>query len=98
MQLVQPGIIQVGPVKDQQIARLKTQVLDGLKIMGLAVGDQDALGLQPYEHGVQFDGPLAGPKLGPGKDRDAQVNGGGVDDLDLRGLFGLGANSAENRS
>jgi hypothetical protein len=98
VQTVQPGIIQVGPVKDQQIARLEAQVLDYLPVMGLAVGDQDTLGQQPGEDGVQLDGPLAGPKLGPGKDRGAQVNGGGINDLDRRGLLGCGAISAESRS
>ena len=44
VQSVQPGIIQVGPVKDQQIVRLEVQVLDRAAVMGLAVGDQDALG------------------------------------------------------
>jgi hypothetical protein len=87
--LVKPGIIQVGPVKDQQIARLKAQVLDGLEVVSLAIGDQDAPGPQPGEDGVQLDGPFAGPKLGPGKDRGADVNGGGIDDLDGWGLLGL---------
>ena len=58
--------------------------------MGLAVGDQDALGQQPGEHGVELDGPFAGPELGPGKDRGAEINGRGIDDFDLRGLLGLG--------
>jgi len=44
VQAVQPGIIQVGPVEDQQITRLKAQVLHGLEVMGLAIGDQDTLG------------------------------------------------------
>jgi hypothetical protein len=38
------GIIQVGPVEDQQIVRLEMQVLNGPAVIGLAVGDQDALG------------------------------------------------------
>jgi hypothetical protein len=83
------GIIQVGPVKGQQIARFEAQVMDGLEIRGLAVADCDALRQQPGEHGMQFNGPFAGPKLGPGKDRSAQVDGGGIDDFDLRGLLGL---------
>ena len=87
VQLVKPGIIQVGPVKDQEIARLKAQVLDGLEVMGFAVRDQDTLGQQAGEDGMQLNGPLADPKLGPGKHRRAQVNGGGIDDFDRRGLL-----------
>jgi hypothetical protein len=89
VQLIQPGIIQVGPVKDQQNTQLKAQILDGLAVMGLIIGDQDALGQQPGENGVQLDSPLAGPKLGPGKDRGAEVNGGGLDDFDWRSFLGL---------
>jgi hypothetical protein len=72
--------------------------LNVLEVMGLAVGNQDTLGQQSGEHGVQFDGAFADPKVSPGKDRGAQVNGGGINDFDLRGLVGLGANPAESRS
>ena len=39
---------------------------------------------------MEFDGPFAGPELGPGKYGGAEINGSGIDDLDLRGLLGLG--------
>ena len=67
VQLVKPGIIQIGPVKDQQIVRLEVQVLDSPTVMGFTVGDEDALGQQPGENGVELDGPLAGPELAQGK-------------------------------
>ncbi len=41
VQLVEPSLIQVGPVKGQQIARLEVQVLSQ-PVMGLAIGDEDA--------------------------------------------------------
>ena len=75
---VQPGIIQVGPVEDQQITRLKAQVLHGLEVMGLAIGDQDALGKQPGKHSVQLNSPLRVPSSAQGK-TGAQVDGGGID-------------------
>jgi len=53
VQAVQPGVIQVSQIKDQQIAPLEAQVLDYLPVMGLAVGDQDTLGQQPGKDGVQ---------------------------------------------
>ena len=90
MQPEKPGVIQVGPVKDEQIAGLDAQVLDGLLVRGLALGDDDALGQLPGEHRVELDRPLAAAEFGPGEDRGAEVNGGGVADLDPRGLPGLG--------
>jgi hypothetical protein len=81
VQSVKPGIIQVGPVKDQQIDRFKAQALDGLEVVGLAVGDQAALAQQPREDGMQSNGPLAGAELGPVKGRGAQINGSGIDDF-----------------
>jgi hypothetical protein len=67
VQLVEPGVIQVGPVKDQQIVRPEVQVLDDPAVMGLAVSDQDALRQHLGEDGVELDGLFAGPELGPGK-------------------------------
>ena len=90
MQLIKPGIIRIGPVKDQQIVRIEVQVLDGPAVMGLTVGDEDALGQHPGQDGVEFDGPFAGPELGPGKDAGAEVDGSGIDDFDIRRLLRLG--------
>jgi len=80
---VELSIIQVGPVNNQQIARFEMQVLDGLAVPGLAVGDDDALGQHLGQHGVELDGPFVGPELGPGKDGGGKVNGSGIDDFDL---------------
>jgi len=88
VQPVELGIIQVGPVKDEQIAGLEVQVLDGPAVMGLAVGDQDTPGQVPGEDRLEFDGPFPGTELGPGNDGGAQFNGRGVNDFDLRGLRG----------
>lgn len=90
VQAIKPGIIQIGPVKDQQVVRLEVQVLDSPAVMGLAVGDEDALGQHPGQNGVEFDGPLASPEFGPGKDAGAEVDGSGIDDFDLRRLLRLG--------
>lgn len=63
--------------------------MDGPAVMGLTVGGQDAWGQYLGEHGVEFDGPFAAPELGPGKHYSAKVNGGGIDDSDLRRLLRL---------
>ena len=38
----------------------------------------------------EFDGPLAGPEFGPGKDAGAEVDGSGIDNFDIRRLLRLG--------
>ena len=81
--------MQVGPVKDQQIFRLEVHVLDSPAVTGLAVGDEDALGQHLGEDGVELDGPFTASELGPGKDAGAQVNGGSIDDFDLRRFLRL---------
>ncbi len=48
VQLVKPG--RLGQRSTD--AWLEAQVFEGLEVMGLAVGDQDALGQQPSKHGV----------------------------------------------
>ena len=47
-------------------------------------------GQHPGQNGVEFDGPLAGPEFGPGKDAGAEVDGSGIDNFDLRRLLRLG--------
>jgi hypothetical protein len=101
---VEPGIIQVGPAKDQQIVRHEVHIVDGPAVMGLTVSDEDALWGIISVSTVWIDGPYAGPELGPGKQRGAQVNGGGIDDFDLWRLLqaaapvqGRAARTAYNR-
>jgi hypothetical protein len=73
VQAVKPSLIEVGPVKDQQIIRLEAHVLDNPAITALAVGGEDAVEQHPAQDGVEFDGTLARPKIGPGKDTGAEL-------------------------
>lgn len=66
-----------------QVVGLVLETPDGPAVMGLGVVDEDALGQNLDEHGVQLDGPLAGPKFGQGEDRGTERAVGGADDLDL---------------
>lgn len=45
--MIKPGMVQVVPVKDQQVAGFELKTLDGPAVMGQAVGDEDALGQKP---------------------------------------------------
>ena len=99
VQLVKPGIIQVGPVKDQQIARLKAQALHGLEVMGLTVRDQDTLGQQAAEDGMQLDGPpLRVRNLAQGNTAAHRSMVVASMILICGAFWGWGANSAESRS
>jgi hypothetical protein len=95
-QLIRPGIIQVGPVKDQQVVRLEVQVLAGLAVMSLAVGDQDTLGCNPVRMVWSLMAPLRVRNLAQGK--TVAQRSMGVASTILRAFCGCGANSVESRS
>lgn len=71
------------PVKDQQITRLKLHLFDCGEIVGFAVRKEDTAGQQVGQHGMEFDRTLPGSELGPRKDTGAEIDGGGINDLDL---------------
>lgn len=87
VQAVEPGIVQISPVKDQQITGVEVQLLHHGAIVGFTVGEDHALRQHIGQHCMELNGPLAGPKLGPGEDAGAEINGGGVNDLDLRAVL-----------
>jgi hypothetical protein len=89
VQSIEPGIIQVGPLKAQPIVRLEVQVLDSAAVMGLAIGDRDALRQHLGEDGVVLDGPLADLEINPGEDAGAEVDGSGINAFDLCRLLRL---------
>jgi hypothetical protein len=46
METIKPGIVDIGPIDDQQVARLKLHLFGGVEIVGVAVREDDALGQQ----------------------------------------------------
>ena len=44
VEAIKPGIVDLGPIDDQQIARLKLHLFGGKEIVGVAVREDDAVG------------------------------------------------------
>jgi hypothetical protein len=62
-------------------------MIQNVDIVQFSVGNQDKfwnVALEVQQR-MQFDGPFGSPKLRPGKQRKAQVDGGGVQGVD-RGI------------
>ena len=75
-----PGEVKVAAIHDVERAGFPGQLVEDVDIMNTARGDNDDGGKVALEgqQGVKFDGGLALPKRGPRKQRETQVNGGGV--------------------
>jgi hypothetical protein len=84
MEAVQPAEVQVAAVHDVESARLRQQQIEQMDVGALAVGEVEEAGNRAtqVEQGVQLDGPLGGLEPRPGKHRQAQVNGGGIQGID----------------
>jgi hypothetical protein len=84
---IQPGEVQIAPVQQVKRARLDDQLVQRVDLVGLAVGDVDETGNIPpqVQQRMQLDGGLGGAKRCPGKHRQTQVDGGGVERVDRRG-------------
>ena len=74
------GEVQAAAIHDGERAGFPDELVEDVDIMNTASGDNDDGGKVALEgqQGVEFDGGLVFPKRGPRKEREAQVNGGGV--------------------
>ena len=83
---IQPGEVQISPVQQVKRARLDGQLVQGIDLVGLAVGDVNETGnvAPQVQQRMQFDGGFGGAKRSPGKHRQTQVDGGGVERVDRR--------------
>jgi len=80
MELMPPGEVEVATIHDVERAGFPSQLVENVYVVNTARRDNDDSGKVALEcqQGVQFDGGLVPPKRGPRKQREAQVNGGGV--------------------
>ena len=76
--------VHVATVHDVESSRLGQQNIEDVDIVQLAVGDMDEGGdvASQIQQGMELDGRLGGAKVRPRKDRQAQVDGGGVESVD----------------
>ena len=85
----QPGEIQIASVHQVEGARLQHQVVHDVDFVGLAVGDVNEAGdvAPQVQQRVQFDSRLGRAKRCPGKHRQTQVYGAGVERVNRRVEF-----------
>ena len=75
-----PGEVQVAAIHDVERAGFPDELVEDVHIMNTARGDNDDGGkvAAQGQQGVEFDGGFGTAERGPGKEREAEVNGGGV--------------------
>ena len=80
MQPMPPGEVEVAAIHDVERASFPDQLVEDVDVMNTACRDNDDGGKVALEgqQGVEFNGGLVPPKRGPWKQRETQVNGGGV--------------------
>src|SRR5665647_1028114 len=80
----QPGEIQIAPIHQIERAWLQHQIVHHIDLVRLAVGDVNETGdiASQVQQGVKLDGRLGRAKRCPGKHRQAQVDGAGVERVD----------------
>jgi len=75
-----PGEVEVAAIHDVESAGFPDELVEDVDIMNTASGDNDDGGKVALEsqQGVEFDGGLVPAESRPRKEREAEVNGGGV--------------------
>ncbi len=74
------GEVEIAAIQDVKRAGFPDELVEDVDVMHTASGDNDDGGevALEREQGVEFDGSLVPPKRGPRKERETEVNGGGV--------------------
>lgn len=67
-------------IHDLERAGFPERLVEDVDVMRTATGDNDDGAKVAFEsqQGIEFDGGLLSPERSPRKEREAQVNGGGV--------------------
>ena len=81
---IQASKVEITPVHDVKGAGLDDERIQQVDVVALSLGDLDDGGdrTPQVQQGMQFDSPLALAKVGPGKQAQAQVDGGRVEGID----------------
>ena len=80
------GEVEVAAIHDVERAGIPDQLIEDVDVMHTASGDNDDGGKVALEsqQGVEFDGGLVLSKRGPRKERETEVNGGGIQRISRR--------------
>ena len=86
MQSVQARKIQITTVEDIEAAGLEGQLIEDVDVVNAPRGDNHHSGIiaPQRQQGVQLDRGLGAPELGPGKERQAQIDGYTPDSARIR--------------
>ena len=89
MQRIEAGEIDIAPIHDVEGTRLRYQQIECVDVRHLAVGDvnEGRDGAAQIQQGVQLDRTLGGSEARPRKQRQAQVDGRGIQRIDRVGQF-----------
>src|SRR4030095_3516512 len=81
---VEPGEVEIATIHDVERSGLGNQDVEDVHIVHLAVGNMNERrnAAAHIQERVQFDGAFGAAKVSPGKQRQAQVDGGGIERID----------------
>ena len=77
---VKPGEIEIAPIHQIEGSRFQEEMVEDIDIVDLAVGNKDNgrnTSMQIQKR-VQFDSAFVFAELGPWKERQAEIDGGGI--------------------
>ena len=86
MECVESPEVEVSAIHDVIGTGYRKKVVQNIDVVHVSRGNEDKLGnmaLQIHQR-VEFDGPFGFAKLGPRKQRETQVDGGGVERVNRR--------------
>ena len=80
MEAMPPGKVEVAAIHDVERAGFPDQLVEDVDVVNTARRNNDDRGkvAVQVQQGVEFDGGLMPPERGPRKQREAEINGGGI--------------------
>ena len=84
VETIKPGIVDISPIHDEKITPIKRHFFGGGEIVFLAIRKDEALRLHVHQNGMKLHGAFLVQEWRLGENAGAQVNGGGVNNLDFR--------------
>ena len=80
MEAVESGEVEIAAIHDVESASLPDELVEDVHVVNPGRSDNDYCGKVALQgqQGVEFDGGLVSPERGPREQREAEVNGGGV--------------------
>ena len=105
MQSVEATEVEISPIEDVKRSCFEAELIEDVDVVNFASRDNDYSGkvASQVEQRVQFDSGLVTAKLGPREEREAEIDGGGVQcisilfQFDSKGFVGVKSQSLLNQ-